>query len=165
MIKIVPATSKPDFETIAKLADTIWREHYISMVSLEQIEYMLIKYNSVEALENQYNQGFLFFYITYNDIPVGYVGIKKEIDFLFLSKFYVLCEYRGKKIGKAAMNFVESKAKSYRLKTIRLNVNINNINAIKAYEKMGFKNIGPLVTDIGRGFIMDDYQMEKMMID
>ena len=61
------------------------------------------------------------------------------------------------------MDFIESKAKHYQLKTIRLTVNINNVNAIKAYEKLGFKNVGPLVTDIGNGFVMDDYQMEKAL--
>ena len=30
-------------------------------------------------------------------------------------------------------------------------------------EKLGFKNVGPLVTDIGNGFVMDDYQMEKAL--
>ncbi len=30
---------------------------------------------------------------------------------------------------------------------------------------MGFKNVGPLVTDIGNGYIMDDYQMEKTILD
>jgi ribosomal protein S18 acetylase RimI-like enzyme len=42
-----------------------------------------------------------------------------------------------------------------------LTVNKNNVNAIKAYEKMGFRNVGSLVQDIGDGFVMDDYAMEK----
>ena len=63
-------------------------------------------------------------------------GIKQETNALFLSKIYVLDNYRGKKIGKHAMQFVENKAKTYQLKSIRLTVNINNTNAIKAYEKL-----------------------------
>ncbi|MEN3324566.1 GNAT family N-acetyltransferase [Mariniflexile soesokkakense] len=161
MIKIVPATSVTDFDCISKLAHIIWHEHYISIISLEQIDYMLVKYNSVEALEDQVNQGFLFFYITYNDVPVGYVGVKKESDFLFLSKLYVLSKYRGKKIGKAAMQYVIKLASSFALSKVKLHVNKYNANSILAYEKMGFVNVGSLVTDIGKGFIMDDYEMEK----
>ena len=61
------------------------------------------------------------------------------------------------------MFFVEEKAKTYQLKNIRLTVNINNTIAIKAYEKLGFKNVGPIVADIGNGFIMDDFQMMKQI--
>lgn len=42
-----------------------------------------------------------------------------------------------------------------------LTVNKNNVKAIRAYEKTGFKNIGSLVQDIGNGFVMDDYKMEQ----
>ena len=161
MIKFIPATSITHFECIAQLADVICREHYIPIVGKQQIDYMLEKYQSAKAISEQAKQGFEYFLITFNTTPVAYISIKKEAKALFLSKIYVLSTYRGKKIGKAAMDFIESKANRYQLKTIRLTVNINNINAIKAYEKLGFKNLGPLVTDIGNGFVMDDYQMEK----
>ena len=161
MIKIIPATSIKDFECISQLADVIWREHYISIITMEQIEYMLNKYNSVRAIKEQMNQGYLFFYITFEDIPVGYVGVKKEADSLFLSKLYVLSSYRGKKIGKAAMQHVYGLATTFNLKKISLNVNKYNTNSILAYEKLGFVKTKTLVTEIGHGYIMDDYEMEK----
>jgi len=34
---------------------------------------------------------------------------------------------------------------------------------IKAYEKLGFRNQGPVVQDIGNGLIMDNYGMEKII--
>jgi RimJ/RimL family protein N-acetyltransferase len=40
-------------------------------------------------------------------------------------------------------------------------VNKNNVNSIKVYEKLGFKKTGPVIQDIGNGFVMDDYKMEK----
>lgn len=163
MVEIIPAKTRKDLEYIAELADTIWREHYISIISLEQIEYMLDKYNSVQALEVQMNLGFLFFYITYETIPVGYVGVRRETDFLFLSKLYVLSNYRRKKLGKAAMQHVIDLANAFKLKKVKLNVNRFNTNSILAYEKLGFVKTKPIVTEIGRGFIMDDYEMEKML--
>ena len=161
MIDIIIANTKTYYSQIADLADVIWREHYIPIVGKQQIDYMLDKYQSAIAIEEQVVNGFEYFLITYEKQPVGYISIKKEAETLFLSKIYVLSSYRGKKIGKAAMAFVEEKAKNYRLKRIRLTVNINNTNAIKAYERLGFVNVGPLVTDIGKGFVMDDYEMIK----
>ena len=165
MIKIIPATSLKDLECISQLADVIWREHYISIITIEQIDYMLDKYNSVRALKEQINQGYLFFYMTFEDIPVGYVGVKKDTDSLFLSKLYVLSSYRGKKIGKAAMQHVNDLTTSFNFKKISLNVNKYNTNSILAYEKLGFVKTKSIVTEIGHGYIMDDYQMEKTILD
>lgn len=163
MIEIIPANTVQDYLQIEILANTIWREHYIPIVGKPQIDYMLEKYQSAGAIEKQVMDGFEYFLLNYDEVLVGYTAINKESDALFLSKIYVLSNYRGKKIGKAALLFIEEKAKSYHLETIRLTVNINNITSIKAYEKLGFENRGSLVADIGNGFVMDDFQMVKSL--
>ena len=43
---------------------------------------------------------------------------------------------------------------------IRLTVNKYNQYTIDAYNKWGFKTVDSVVTDIGNGFVMDDYIME-----
>ena len=161
MINIKAANTISDYKNIADIADVIWREHYIPIVGKPQIDYMLQKFQSASAIEKQVEDGFEYFTIYFEEIAVGYISIEQEENSLFLSKIYVLSSHRGKKIGKAAMQFVENKAKTYQKERIRLTVNINNTNAIKAYEKLGFINVGPLVADIGNGFVMDDYQMVK----
>ncbi|MCR8669348.1 GNAT family N-acetyltransferase [Aestuariibaculum sp. M13] len=161
MIDIQTASTHQDFKTIESLADIIWREHYIPIVGKPQIDYMLEKFQSAEAIKQQALEGMKYFTLVYSGVPVGYIAIKPEEGVLFLSKIYVLKDYRGKGIAKSAMQFVENKAKDFDLKTIRLTVNINNEIAIKAYEKLGFINAGPIVADIGNGFIMDDYLMKK----
>lgn len=164
MIKITKANKTSDYILIEDLANVIWREHYISITGIDQVEHMLKKYQSAEAIFNQVEkEGFEYFVLIYKEVPVGYISIRKEDDKLFLSKIYVLSDYRGKKIGKTAMQFIEEKAKSYHLKTVMLTVNKNNTNSIKAYEKLGFVNVRALVKGIGNGFVMDDYQMEKTL--
>lgn len=163
MIHIVPAHNTQDYLQIEALADTIWREHYIPIVGKPQIDYMLEKFQSAKAIEKQIETSYEYFTIFYDETPVGYISIKRETDALFLSKIYILSHYRGKKIGKTAMQFIEGKAKAYQLESIRLTVNIHNTNSIKAYEKLGFKTIGAIVADIGNGFIMDDYEMVKKL--
>ena len=164
MIDITIAKTNPDYILIEELANVIWRHHYIPITGIGQVEYMLKKYQSAVAISKQIeDEGFEYFILTFENTPVGYISIKKEKSTLFLSKIYVLSDYRGKKIGKAAMAFIEDKAKTYQLKTISLTVNKDNTNSIKAYEKLGFMNTRALVKDIGGGYVMDDYQMEKVI--
>lgn len=163
MITIKSATKTQEFEGLEKLADTIWRAHYIPIVGKPQIDYMLEKFQSVRSIQEQAASGYEYYTVFYEELPVGYMSIKPESRHLFLSKIYVLSAYRGKGIGKTMMQFILEKAKTYHLRSIRLTVNKYNINSIKAYEKMGFKNVGVLVTDIGNGFVMDDYEMIKMV--
>ena len=46
---------------------------------------------------------------------------------------------------------------------LELRVNRANTGAIRAYERFGFRIRGPLVTDIGGGFVMDDHVMERSL--
>ncbi|MBD0831764.1 GNAT family N-acetyltransferase [Aestuariibaculum sediminum] len=161
MITITSATSVTDFKTIEKLADIIWREHYIPIVGKPQIDYMLEKFQTAEAISQQVANGMMYFALFFNKIPVGYIAIQIEEQTMFLSKIYVLKAYRGKGIAKSAMNFVENEAQKYNLKEIRLTVNVNNKEAIHAYSKLGFINKGSIIADIGNGFIMDDFDMRK----
>ena len=162
MITIKQVNKTNEFETIEKLADTIWREHYIPIVGKPQIDYMLAKFQSVTAMNEHVANGYEYYTVFYKELPVGYLSIKQESQYLFLSKIYVLSVYRGKGIGKTMINFIEDKAKTYNLNKIRLTVNRYNTNSVKAYEKMGFKNKREVVQDIGNGFVMDDYEMIKM---
>ncbi len=41
-----------------------------------------------------------------------------------------------------------------------LTVNKNNLSSVRVYECMGFSITRELVTDIGEGYVMDDYEME-----
>lgn len=161
MIAIKRATTLTGFKYIEQLADVIWREHYITIIGKPQVDYMLEKFQSAEVVFEQIELGFEYYIINFDNKPVGYISIKKEKKALFLSKVYVLSAYRGKKIGKTAMLFIEESAKTYQLKKIRLTVNKHNTNSIRVYKKLGFVNIGAVVIDIGNGFVMDDYEMVK----
>ena len=163
MINILPATTLDDYKCISELAHIIWHDHYINIISLEQIEYMLEKYNSVNSIEKRIKEGGRFFYMTYNNAPVGYIAIEIESDFLYISKLYVLKDYRGLKIAKSAILYTESMALKQGKSVIKLHVNKYNSNSIKVYQKMGFVNVESLITDIGKGFIMDDYLMVKTL--
>ncbi|WP_346881226.1 GNAT family N-acetyltransferase [uncultured Algibacter sp.] len=163
MIDIVLSKTILDFNAIAQLANVIWREHYIPIVGKPQVDYMLEKFQSAIAIESQVKNGFEYFILNFEKKSVGYIAFNKENNALFLSKIYIKHDYRGKKIAKTAIKFAEQKAKLYNLQCIRLTVNINNTNAIKAYKAMGFINNRELIADIGNGFVMDDFEMIKYL--
>lgn len=163
MTTIKRAHKTQDYQVIEQLADIIWRAHYIPIVGKPQIDYMLNKYQSVKAMVEQTANGYEYYTVFQEDLAVGYLSIKPEIEHLFLSKIYVLSTYRGQGIGKTMLQFISEKAENYHINKIRLTVNKYNANSIKAYKKMGFKNTGVLVTDIGNGFVMDDYVMVKVI--
>jgi len=158
-LEIRKATSS-DLFVIEELAKIIWREHYTPIIGPNQVEYMLANFQSVPVMQQQIDNGYNYYLMIYRGEPVGYLSIRKDGDAVFLSKIYVLKDYRGKGIARKAMDFVVSETILAGLGLIRLTVNKNNTGSILAYEKMGFLNKGPKVTEIGGGYVMDDFVME-----
>ncbi len=152
-----------DLRQVEQLAEVIWKEHYTPIIGKKQVDYMLENFQSVVAMEKQMREGMEYFLVESHGEPVGYLAFKQQGEELFLSKIYLLDSHRGKGLGRAGMGFVESSARERGLGFVTLTVNKNNSDSIKAYESMGFVNEGPLETDIGGGFVMDDFLMRKMI--
>ncbi len=147
---------------IEELAREIWKEHYTPIIGSDQVEYMLDKYQSRESIFNQIREeGYTYFLVQEDGKYIGYIGIQLREDELFLSKIYIRDSKRGKGFGRKAIDYLQKLAKKNNIYRISLTVNKNNINSIKVYEKIGFDNQGPVVQDIGNGFVMDDYKMVK----
>ena len=163
MTKIIIANTELDYKIISNLAALIWKEHYIPIIGIQQVDYMLTKFQSVNAIKEQITEGASYYLIKHQGNTIGYLSFYKKKDSLFLSKIYVLSSLRGKGIGKIAMKFIQSEAEQLGYSKISLTVNKFNTASIKAYEKMNFKKIKELVIDIGNGFIMDDFLMEKKL--
>jgi ribosomal protein S18 acetylase RimI-like enzyme len=58
------------------------------------------------------------------------------------------------------MEFIEQLACQRGFTRVWLTVNKGN-PSVKVYERLGFRIAKDLVMDIGNGFVMDDYRMEK----
>jgi len=91
---------------------------------------------------------------------VGYLGFRREDAVMFLSKLYLRKSARGLGLGARAMDFLREHAREQGMRAIRLTVNKHNTTAIAAYERAGFTRTGKVVTDIGGGYVMDDYAFE-----
>ncbi len=155
-------TKKKDIEYLSNLGDKIWREHYIDINSIDCIEYMLKKFQSVEAITNQIEkENYEYYFImAENNKIAGYVAIQPHKENLFLSKLYIDIPFRGCSLGRKAFDFVVKKAVEKGLPKISLTVNKRNYNTIDIYKHLGFRIKEAVVTDIGSGYVMDDYMME-----
>ena len=160
----VEVLTEKQIELVVSLAKEIWTEHYIPIIGKEQVDYMLDRFQSKESISDQIRSGFLYFLVKEDKQFIGYIGVQQKGDELFLSKIYIKSSERGKGHGKKAIQFIERLAKEKGVRKIALTVNKNNRGAIKAYEKLGFKNLGSLIQEIGNGFIMDDFRMEKTVL-
>ncbi len=160
--KIIPVFTQEEITIVSNLAKIIWTEHYVPIIGQEQVDYMVAKFQSQDAIENQIKQeGYAYFIITSSGKPVGYIGSIGKSNEMFLSKLYILSEERGKGYGRIGIDFLSTECRNKGLEFITLTVNKNNLLTINAYEKMGFEKYGEMVGDIGSGYVMDDYLMRK----
>lgn len=154
-------TEVQNINELATLASEIWHEYWIDILSPAQINYMVEKFQSYDAITNQiHTENYKYFYIKESNEIAGYIGLSSKPEYLFLSKLYIKKEFRHKGLGTKSFEFIKNYAKSLGYKKIILTVNKHNINTIKAYKKWNFDTIESVVTDIGNGFVMDDYIME-----
>lgn len=154
-------SSEIQLDEVEALAVEIWNEHYVPIIGKKQVDYMLEKFQSKPVMKEQISKGYIYFLVEDEGRKIGYIGMEPKEDELFLSKLYIKASERGKGYGKKAVQFLEGLAKEKKLDKISLTVNKNNVKSIAAYKKIGFKNMGAIVMDIGCGFVMDDYKMEK----
>lgn len=162
MISIEKVESENELREIAVLAEEIWHECFTGIISEKQIDYMVEKFQSFQAMKNQVeSQGYYYLAVRNNDGLCGYIGVKPENDDrFFLSKLYLRRDMRGKGIASEMLRRVFAEARNTGKKSVYLTVNKHNNHAVDVYKKTGFSVIKSVVTDIENGFVMDDYVME-----
>jgi ribosomal protein S18 acetylase RimI-like enzyme len=153
------ALDKNDAEKVcemSKMATEILREHYDPIIGIAQNDYMLKRFQSVESIEDQLAHGYRYYFVQTESQNAGFVAFYPKNDVMYLSKFYLYKNMRGKGFARQMLSFVVEEAKKLGLNAVELNVNKHN-PACQAYEKLGFRIIRSEKNDIGNGFFMDDY--------
>lgn len=152
-----------DIVTLIPLAYRIWHAHYPAMISVEQIDYMLERgYTRQVIMDEIANQSVIWLAIKSAGTMVGFASLGPyAAQTMKLHKLYLLPEYHGTGIGARALAEVERIAREKNARRLVLNVNKYNDKAIRAYQRAGWSVAEEVVADIGNGFVMDDYLMEK----
>jgi ribosomal protein S18 acetylase RimI-like enzyme len=164
--EFMPVHTGAQIDTVVQLAQRIWTEHYLSIIGQAQIDYMLARFQSADAIAAQLREGYEYFLINRDGQSVGYAAVRNEAkpQRLFVSKLYLLKSVRGHGIGRNVMQFLAGLARQRKLQQLWLTVNKHN-PAFHAYLRIGFVVVAEVVTDIGDGYVMDDYQMEWSLQD
>ena len=161
--EIVRAT-EADLPAISKLAGVIWRACYPGIITGAQIDFMLARMYAPDVMRVEirfqgirydclFVDGKLAGFASYG--PTSEPGVKK------LHKLYLLPELHGHGLGSRLLQHAESKVRHFGARRLILSVNKRNAKAITAYQRNGFVIAESVVTDIGSGFVMDDFIMAK----
>ena len=162
---IIRKAELDDINTIGFLAYQIWPVTYKDILTLDQLQYMLNLIYSPASLRKQMTVSqHLFLLAELDEEPVGFASYSRidEPSTYKLQKLYVRTDIQGKGLGKALLEYVEETVKEAGGNKMHLNVNRFN-KARLFYEKMGYMVIKEEDVDIGNGYLMNDFVMEKKL--
>lgn len=154
-----------EFHLIQYIVDRTWPVAYGEILSKAQLDYMIALFYSLEALNKNVENGHQFYFAKENGVVLGFLGIEhhyKGNPVTRIHKIYMLPESQGKGVGKLLIEKASELAKENHSEKLSLNVNRFN-PAIHFYEKLGFENIGSEDVEIGNGYLMEDFMMEKKL--
>lgn len=164
MTELKKAESRDDFQIIETLARQIMPEVYEGIVPQFHVTFFLDTFQTVAAIEQQVTkESYHYYLLCLNDEAGGYLGIQLKDDCVNLSKIYILPDFRGKKLGKMALDFVDKEAERTGINKIELIVNQKNEVTIGIYKKAGYVITESLTHTYDNGHSEYDYRMEKMI--
>lgn len=162
-MQIVEATTDHIYN-IQVLSNVIWPATFSNILSQEQISYMMDMMYSTSSLEKQMNELNHHYLLAEEDGEyLGYLSYElnyKGTPITKIHKIYVLPSIQGKGVGRLFIDAVSKLALKNNNTLLSLNVNRYN-KAIDFYKRMGFDFFASENIDIGNGFLMEDYVMNK----
>ncbi|MFO1476990.1 MAG: GNAT family N-acetyltransferase [Verrucomicrobiota bacterium] len=164
-VRVQPAT-EADLELIARLAAEIWRVCYAAILAPGQIDYMLARMYSLDAMrEEMQGRGIRYDLLFEGGVAGGFAsyGPESAPGLFKLHKIYLRPELQGRGLGSLLLRHCEAEARRLGGRRLMLNVNKGNARAIAAYQRNGYKIAREVVADIGGGYVMDDFVMEKVL--
>lgn len=162
-MNIIEATKDHIF-VIQSLAKVVWPVTFRSILSEEQIVYMMDMMYSTSSLEKQMGEQNHHYLILENEGEyVGFLSYEtdyKGSNITKVHKIYVLPSAQGKGYGRILLDAARDIASNNNNRELSLNVNRWN-KAIDFYQRMGFEIVMEEDIDIGDGFLMQDYVMNN----
>jgi len=153
--------SSADIPLIRELTFKVWPQTYAAIISRQQIDYMLEMMYSETSLQKQMQEGIQFILVYDEAVPVGFAAYQQVQSGVYkLHKIYILTSQQGKGTGKFMIEHIIHDIKQKGADALQLQVNRHN-KARSFYEKLGFTVIEEADFDIGNGYFMNDYVMEK----
>lgn len=159
---MIREASVTDIPFIRKMAAVVFPETYRTILSPDQLEWMMDwMYSESSLMDQMLVRGDRFFV---EEDGHGYVSFRHDRDNVYhLEKIYVLPEYHKTGLGRRLFDTVVSeigKLAGGGPFTIELNVNRSN-PSVGFYEHLGMRKDRSGDFPIGNGYFMNDYIMAK----
>jgi len=164
-LRIAPL-AETEVDALCALAAETWRRHYPPIIGTAQTEYMLAqRYDPKIVLAELARADVWWDTLCEDEAIVAFASSFPVEDgqAVKMDKLYVHPERQRMGYGGALIEHTCERAARLGYGRVLLAVNKRNASAIAAYRKYGFEIGEAVVKDIGGGFVMDDYIMEKRL--
>jgi diamine N-acetyltransferase len=152
--------SEEDISLIRELCMDVWPATYSSILTPEQINYMLEWMYSPSSLKEQLNKGAIFWILYHGEVPMGYSSFEEiGVNHYKLHKLYVLPNYHGQGAGGYLLSSIIQHIKDLGAHSLELQVNRFN-KAVGFYKQLGFYIREEGDFHIGNGYYMNDFIMQ-----
>lgn len=160
----IRAATPDDIAAIRTIAHAAWPVAYGAILSPAQLAYMLERMYSAAALTEQMTgKGHAFLLAEEHGTAFGFASFSVHHEgrpLTRLHKLYLLPRHKGTGAGKALLEHVARAGRAAGNDTLQLNVNRHN-PSVGFYQRQGFTIVREEVLDIGSGYVMDDFVMER----
>ncbi len=166
MTLAIAPLDEDEVEALCALAAEVWRRHYPPIIGAAQTEYMLAQRYDAQTVRAELARGGLWWDTLAEDgaiVAFASSLIEQGGRAMKIDKLYVHPERQRIGYGGALIEHACERAARLGCERVLLAVNKRNATAIAAYRKHGFEIAEAIVKDIGAGFVMDDYVMEKRL--
>ena len=163
----VREVDKTEIKVLQEMAQATFLNTYGADNTPANMEKYLADHFSLKRLSSELeNPESRFYFAEMEGKIVGYMKVntgKAQTEFklenaLEMERIYVLPEFQGRKVGQQLYFKALEVAKSFDLERLWLGVWEENPNAVKFYEKMGFRPFGKHIFKLG-----EDQQTDIMM--
>jgi ribosomal protein S18 acetylase RimI-like enzyme len=147
IVKVAPC----DLTTLINFSKKTFYDAFAHLNDPADVEIYAAKaFNSDKVLAELNNPSSSFYFAMLDGQPVGYIKLNyssAQTEFqhenaIEVERIYVSANQQGKKIGNQLLDFAVNLADEARLQYIWLGVWDKNLNAIRFYERNGFKIFG-----------------------
>ncbi|MEM1294314.1 MAG: GNAT family N-acetyltransferase [Verrucomicrobiota bacterium] len=173
---VLPSSQAPQFQpaspgdaiVVRQMAEEIWYLCYPGIITQQQIDFMLDWMYAPEKLADEIADPEIEFgFLVQDDDAVGYASYGPENPgdrkAGHLHKFYLHPRKHGQGLGSAALREIIRLARSQGYESLSLRVNRANQAAVRCYEHCDFVIEREVCSDIGNGFVMDDFWMSRVL--
>lgn len=162
---------KPDYKLVAKakyiqitadLASELWHEVYRRWYPAKQLDALIDKLQSAEAIEADIDDDANYFLVFLGDKLIGYFAWKMESSALHLMHIYLRPDYRGKAMGRDILAACERLARGEGRSRVWCTVHAKALPVQQFFKARGYRSLRAVVDDAG-GIPRAGLEFEKML--